>query len=93
MISKKYNLTGLDKLHRLTMTLLFKNDIENTNDFVVGEYITAFQLEDTTYEWYLGVIDAIHPNNTILVSYLIWTDTKGTMWVISDETEAEQILM
>ena len=75
------------------MTLLFKNDIENTNDFVVGEYITAFQLEDTTYEWYLGVIDAIHPNNTILVSYLIWTDTKGTMWVISDETEAEQILM
>ena len=50
MISKKYNLTGLDKLHRLTMTLLFKNDIENTNDFVVGEYITAFQLEDTTYE-------------------------------------------
>ena len=42
MINKEYNLTGLDKLHRLTMTLLFKNDIENTNDFVVGEYITAF---------------------------------------------------
>ena len=26
-------------LHRLTVTLLFKDDIENTNGFVVGEYI------------------------------------------------------
>ena len=85
-------------LPRLTMTLLFNNDIENMNDFVVGEYIAAFSLEDTTYEWYLGVIEDIHPINTIVISYLIWADTKGKKWVFPEkaefvETEAEQILM
>ena len=40
------------------------------------EYIAAFWLEDTTYE-YLGVIEDIHPNNIIVVSYLIRADTKG----------------
>ena len=29
------------------MTPLFKNDIENTNGFVFGEYIAAFWSEDT----------------------------------------------
>ena len=85
-------------LHGLTMTLLFKNDIENTNGFVVGEYIAAVWFEDTTYKWYLGVIEHINPNNAIVVSYLIWADTKGKTWVFPDEaqlveTEAKQILM
>ena len=80
------------------MTLLFKNDIENTNVFVVGEYIAAVWFEDTTYKWYLGVIEHINPNNVIVVSYLIWADTKGKTWVFLDEaqlveTEAKHILM
>ena len=80
------------------MTLLFKNDIENTNGFVVGEYIAAVWFEDTTYKWYLGVIEHINPNNAIVVSYLIWADTKGKTWVFPDEaqlleTEAKQILL
>ena len=54
--------------------------------------------EDTTYEWYLGVIEHINPSNTIVVSCLIRTDTKGKKWVFTDEaqlveTEAEQILL
>ena len=85
-------------LHGLTMTPLFKNDIENTIGFLVGEYIAAVCFEDTTYEWYLGVIEHINPNNPIVVSYLIRVDTKGKTWVFSDEaqlvgTEAEQVLM
>ena len=95
---KSIRLTDLNNvLHGLTMTPLFKNDIENTNGFVVGEYIAEFWFEDTTYEWYLGVIEDIHPNNTTVVSYLIRPDTKGKTWVFPDEaqlveTEAEQIL-
>ena len=72
-------------LHRLTMTLWCKNDIENTNGFVVGEYIAAFLLEDTTYKWYLELIEDIHPNNTIDVSYLIRVDTKDKMWVFPED--------
>ena len=80
------------------MTLLYKNDIENTNGFVVGECIAAFLLEDTAYEWYFGVIEDIHPNSTIVVSYLAWAETKGKTWVFPEdaeliETETEQILM
>ena len=85
-------------LHGLTVTPLFKNDIENTNGFLVGEYIAAVWFEDTTYEWCLGVIEHINPNNPIVVSYLIRVDKKGKTWIFSDEaqlveTEAEQILM
>ena len=47
---KSITLTDLNNvLHWLTMTLLFKNDIENTNGFVVGKYTAAVWLEDTTY--------------------------------------------
>ena len=65
---------------------------------MVGEYIAAVWFEDTTYEWCLGVIEHINPNNPIVVSYLIWVDKKGKTWVFSDEaqlveTEAKQILM
>ena len=61
-------------------------------------YIAAFLLEDTTYEWYLGVIEDLYPNNIVVVSYLIWADTKGKTWVFHEdaqlvETETEQILM
>ena len=67
---KSITLTGSSNvLHGLTMTPLFKNDVENTNCFVVGEYITAFWLEGSIYEWYLGIIEDIHPNNTIVVSF------------------------
>ena len=85
-------------LHGLTMIPLLKNHIENTNSFVVVEYIAAFWFEDTTYKCYLGVIEDIHPNNAIVVSYLIQADTKGKTWVFPDEaqlieTEVKQILM
>ena len=79
---KSITLTDLNNvLHGLTMTPFLKNDIENTNSFVVGEYVAAFWFEDTTYEWYLGVIEHINPSNTIVVSYLIRADTKGKTWV------------
>ena len=79
---KSITLTDLNNvLHGLTMTSFLKNDIENTNGFVVGEYIAAVWFEDTTYEWYLGVTEHINPSNTIVVSYLIRADTKGKTWV------------
>ena len=78
---KSITLTDLNVLHGLTMTPFLKNDIENTNGFVVGKYIAAVWFEDTTYEWYLGVIEHINPSNTIVVSYLIRADTKGKTWV------------
>ena len=55
-------------------------------------------LDDTT-EWMVSWSNwDIYPNNTIVVPYLIWADTKGKMWVFPEdaqlvETEAEQILM
>ena len=92
---KSITLPDLNVLHRLTMTLLSKNDIENTTDFMVGEYIAAFLLEETTYEWYLGLIEDIHTKNTIDVYDLIRADTKDKMCVFIEdtqlvETEAEQ---
>ena len=45
---KNKTLGDLNVSHRLTMTPLFNNDIENMNGFVVGEYIATFLLEDTT---------------------------------------------
>ena len=96
---KSIILTDLNNmLHGLTMTPLFRNDMENTNGFAVGEYIAAGWFEDTTYEWYLSVTEQINPNNTIVVSYLIRADSKGRTWVFPDEAqfveiEAEQILM
>ena len=79
---KSITLTDLyNVLHGLTMTPFRKNDIENTNGFVIGEYIAAVWFEDTTSERYLGVIEHINPSNTIVVSYLIRADTKGKTWV------------
>ena len=72
-------------LHGLAMAPLFKNDVENTNGFVVGEYIAPVWFEDTTHEWYLGGTEHINPNNTIVVSYLIRADIKGKTWVFRDE--------
>ena len=75
---KIITLTDLNNvLHGLTMAPLFKNDMESMNSFVAGEYIAAFWVEDTTYEWYLGVTDDIQPNNTSVVSCFIWADTKA----------------
>ena len=56
-------------LHRLTTTLV--QEYLNTNGYVFREYFAAFLLKDTLYEWYLGVIEDIHQNNTIVVSYLM----------------------
>ena len=56
-------------LHRLTTTLV--EEYLNTNGYVFREYFAAFLLKDTLYEWYLGVIEDIHQNNTIVVSYLM----------------------
>ena len=40
---KSITLTGMNNvLHGLAMTPLFKNDIENTNGFVVGELLVHF---------------------------------------------------
>ena len=62
---------------------------------MVGRYTATFLLEDTTYKWHLGVIEDIHPNNTIVVSYLIWADTKSKTLVFPEkaqlvETEVEK---
>ena len=46
--SIKSNINYLNVLHGLPMTPLFMNYIEKTKGFVVGEYIAAFWLEDTT---------------------------------------------
>ena len=85
-------------LHKLKMKPLYKNDIENANDFVVGEYINEFSLKDETYKLHPGVIGDIYTNNVIVVSYLLRTDTEGKIWVFPDkaqlvETETEQALM
>ena len=89
---KSITLTDLNNvLHGLTMTPFLKSDVENTNSFVVGEYVAAVWFEDTTYEWYLGVIEHINPSNTKgrCKRQNVGIPDKAQLV----ETEAEQILM
>ena len=73
---KSITLTDLNNvLDGLTMTPLFKNNIENMNGFVVGGVYCCVLVRG--YNLYLGAIEDIHPNNIIVVSYLIRADTKG----------------
>ena len=54
-----------------------QNIFKYTNGFVVREDINEFSLIGTYYKLDLGVIDDIHPNNIVVVSYLLRANTKG----------------
>ena len=78
-------------LHGLANTIPLANpDSQNKDGFVIGEYVAAFWLEGATYKWHLGVVENIHSDQTIVISYLIRADPKGKTWVFPDEAQLEE---
>ena len=78
-------------LHGLANTIPLVNpDSQNKDGFVIGEYVAAFWLEGATYKWHLGVVENIHSDQTIVISYLIRADPKGKTWVFPDEAQLEE---